>query len=355
MRVSITGAGTPATLLSITALLGSYHTRGAETAPAPPPTEEAVPIEVFKAPAMRHWAGASYPHTELGNENEGWVHLSMKIDPAGKPYEVTVVDSLGGAPFERAAIAAAQRSTYEPATHGNSPVHSGYDLKMRFAIRDLAKGADPGFVDNYRRLVKAIQDGDRERSDKLLQYLPATNLYEDAYRNFALYLYYVNWGNDEQRLAALNGALACEGEDPYLDKSTYSSALQAMLVMQIERRRLGDAMETWRVLSRIAPETQLDPLRPVMERITQLQKGHQLIRTPGEIIKGTSWFTKMFRRQFEIVVLSGEVSEIKLRCEKSYVFFRHEAGLRYTVSERDGQCSMQVIGDPGTKFELRQT
>jgi hypothetical protein len=49
------------------------------------------------------------------------------------------------------------------------------------------------------------------------------------------------------------------------------------------------------------------------------------------------------------------VSEIKLRCEKQYVFFRYQPAVEYSVANRAGRCSMEVVGEPGTAFELIQS
>jgi hypothetical protein len=58
---------------------------------------------------------------------------------------------------------------------------------------------------------------------------------------------------------------------------------------------------------------------------------------------------------FEIAVSSGRVSEIKLRCERQYVFFRYEPGVQYKVDGAGGTCGIELVGDPGTAFELIQS
>jgi hypothetical protein len=53
-------------------------------------------------------------------------------------------------------------------------------------------------------------------------------------------------------------------------------------------------------------------------------------------------------------VTSGAVSEIKLRCEKQYLFFKYQPGVQYSIGSKKDQCSIEVVGDPGTKFDLVQ-
>jgi hypothetical protein len=75
---------------------------------------------------------------------------------------------------------------------------------------------------------------------------------------------------------------------------------------------------------------------------------------PGEIITGTSWNYELLKRRFQIEVASGKVAEIKLRCDRQYVFFQFDPKLQYTIGGNDRSCSMEVVGDPGTKFRLTQ-
>lgn len=75
----------------------------------------------------------------------------------------------------------------------------------------------------------------------------------------------------------------------------------------------------------------------------------------GDFGDSTSWYLHLFRRTFQIAVESGRVAEIKLRCDTSFVFFKHDPEIQYTVADKYGRCSMELIGDPGTKFNLVQS
>ena len=75
----------------------------------------------------------------------------------------------------------------------------------------------------------------------------------------------------------------------------------------------------------------------------------------ARIDKGTTWHGALFKHRFGITVTSGAVSEIKLRCEKRYLFFKYETGLSYSVSVKSGPCSIEILGTPGTTFELIQS
>ncbi len=67
-----------------------------------------------------------------------------------------------------------------------------------------------------------------------------------------------------------------------------------------------------------------------------------------------TWYIHLFKRHFQAQVSQGHIAEVKLRCEKHYVFFAFDPTLRYEVAGKDGDCSMQLLGDPGTRFKLLQ-
>jgi hypothetical protein len=74
----------------------------------------------------------------------------------------------------------------------------------------------------------------------------------------------------------------------------------------------------------------------------------------AQIVKGTTWFGRLFKTHFVISVADGAVAEIKLRCEKAYLFFKYQPDVQYSVSSKSGACGIEVVGDPGTKFDLVQ-
>jgi outer membrane biosynthesis protein TonB len=45
-----------------------------------------------------------YPGSELMRGKEAWVHVTYCIDESGEPQNVSILDSVGGPKFERAAI-----------------------------------------------------------------------------------------------------------------------------------------------------------------------------------------------------------------------------------------------------------
>src|SRR6185437_7057829 len=69
----------------------------------------AADVDVFEGPKLVGGPFPAYPASQKAEGKEGWVELGMMIDPKGKPYQVTVIDSSGNAALEQAAVKGADK------------------------------------------------------------------------------------------------------------------------------------------------------------------------------------------------------------------------------------------------------
>jgi TonB family protein len=298
-----------------------------------------------------------YPLTEVRDGREGWVQLNMMIDPKGKPYEVMVVDSSGNPAFEKAAMQALKRMSFKPAHRGNTPIDSSFMFKMKFAIANLATGASSEFASAYRKFSKAVDARDKENADAQLANLKPQNLYEEAFYHYGRYAYFLKWGTDAAQLLELRLAIAGEKKPEYLPREVFSSALAARFVLETSAGDHGNALETWETLTPYAarlPATMRTSLQTAADQIRALQNGTQSFGYSGEIDTNGYWGGMLLRNRFSIVVANGAVREIKLRCQKQYLFFNYQAGVEYSIGAKSDHCGIEVIGDPGTTFRLIQ-
>ena len=315
----------------------------------------AVDVEVFRGVRILTMPrDNAYPLHEVRDGREGWVELNMMIDPKGKPYEVTVIDSSGSPAFEKAAVGALDKMSFEPARRGNTTIDSSFALKMKFAIRNLANGASDEFVSAYRQFIKATEAGDKGKADVQLAKLKPQNLYEEAFENFGKYSYHRKWGTPTEQLMDLRLAIAGEKRPEYLPKDAFTSALIAKFTLEVQARDYGNALDTWDIVEPLAPAATRDVVKGTVEKIRAIQRGNQPFSFLATIDKSTDWNGTLFRNRFSIAVKNGAVSEIKLRCEKQYLFFKYEPGVQYSIGSKDDRCGIEVVGDPGTTFELIQ-
>ena len=352
------GCATHRTMLTACALALSIRlpAHGADTPLQVTGGPEGVNVEVFQEARYRSGAAPRYPNSEKQGGKEGWVTVNMMIDPKGKPYEITVIDSSGIAAFEHAAIEAASQVTFTPAKRGDTPIDSSTSLKMTFWQSSPAKGARHDFVEAYKDLMKALDSGDQRRAEAALTQLSVQNLYEDAFLGFGQYQYDRQWGTEADQLVDLRRAVASERVARYLPEAVFRAALVSLFKLEVKLNDFGSALDLWKTLRPIVQDPTRTELQRAVDQMKAIQSSDQAVHTSQKVDKAANWNGYLFRNRFDIAVTRGAVSEIKLRCQKQYLFFKYEPGTQYTVNSKDaGECHIEVIGDPGSIFELTQS
>lgn len=305
----------------------------------------------FTPPRPTRSPRPDYPEGEVGSGKEGWVHLDFMIDPRGRPYEIVVTDSMGGTPFETSAIAAVEKSTFQPARLGGKPVHSLFTVHIPIYRGSRAKVASKRFESVYRDLAKAIDAGDKAAADDEVTKLKPETLCEYALEGVVLYGYHLKWGTESQQRNDLRRALAF---DPLsnLDKRTLLLAVQELIKLDLKRNDLSEALALWTMLRVAGWADEVRALKPAMDKAEALSKSDQPISLVAEITKGTSWIHLLPRRRFELAVHSGRLSGFKLRCETEFGVYRHQPGMTYMTGEEARRCKIEVTGEEGTRFDL---
>jgi TonB family protein len=326
----------------------------AAAVPAAEQTQPAVAVDLYQGPRGIDLRAPPYPESERKNGADGWVIVEMMIDPEGKPYELSVADSTGNPVFEKAALEKMAKSRFQPATMNGTPIHAGTHVKVQFQLSGEA-GMRAAFAKLYKDALKAIEQGERESADSRLARLEARNLYEYAYRGIAQYMYCRKWCDESQQLAALRRAIAGETTARYLSKEVFASMLQAMLSLEIRVQDYARALQTWETLN----ENGLDDAtrakwQKSIEQIETLRTSDKAYAVAGDFGEQSSWFFDLLKRKFQVEVASGSIAEIKLRCDRQYVFFHFDPTLQYSVTGNDQGCSLEMVGQPGTKFRLIQ-
>jgi TonB family protein len=313
-----------------------------------------VQVEVFKGPRSKRVKPPAYPSIEQANGRDGWVALNFMIDPQGKPYEITIMESTGNEALEQAALKAARDWEFEPATLNGVPIDAGHALKVNFRLSGES-GANTSFVRAYREFNAAITAQDRAKADAAMAKLEVRNLYEDAFYGLAQYHYARLWGTKDQERIALKRAIASEDDANFLPKDTFRATLESLLPLQILQHDFAGALATWSKLEKRANAETKARWKESINRIEALRTDSSPYTVAGDFADSPLWGFPLFRNRFHIAVASGRIAEIKLRCDKKYVFFKYDPEVEYTVSRNYGACGMELVGDPGTKFTLTQS
>ena len=319
---------------------------------------ERAAFEVYAGPKRRDVKIPRYPSEARYQLAEGWVHTQFMVDTQGMPYEIVVTDAIGHGSFRRAAVRALEQSTFEPAHLDGRPLDAGYRLKFKFALegRQHAKRSVKASYDRLRRLVG---EGDRAGADEALaridEGLAKRNLYEDAWLHVAKYAYYQKWGTPRQQLAALDRAIAHEEGAAFLPEAMFRVAQTKRFHLLVSLNRFAAALGAFESLEKLADHGQDEGLRnlqPIVDRILALKHDDRAYGVHGELDDYGRWHHRLFKDDFSFLEVQGRLAELKLRCDRGFVFFRYDDKLEYHVAEDQGECSLTVLGNAGTTFVL---
>ena len=314
-----------------------------------------VAIELIRSPRITRFpTGNLYPMNEVNDGREGWVIMTIMVDSNARPADAMINDSSGNPAFERAALNAVERMTFEPARLNGAPVDGSIKFKLKFSITNLAKGANSAFIVSYRKLMKAIEAADRPKADEQLENLKPRNLYEDAFANFAKYYYHVAWGTRAQQRESLAAAIAGERQPVYLPKDNFVTALYMTFKLQIDASEYGSALDTWDVLEPLADSDMRAKVQKVVDQIHVIQAGNQPTRISAVIGDSGRWSTHLLRNRFHVVVKAGAVRDVQLTCARKVMSFKFNSEMEYTIGSDKDRCEALLLGQPGTSLEFKQ-
>jgi TonB family protein len=290
------------------------------------------------------------------NGVEGWVILSMMVDTHGKPFEVAVSESTGNPVFEKAALSNAESMELQPATQNGQPVESVFQFKYVY-VTPGATGANPAFIRNYGIFQTAITAQDRTAADQALKTLKVTNLYEDAYLGVAAYQYARLWGTKYEQRAGLARAIANDDRGHYLPPALHQGILFAFFNLNVKDHLYAEANLTAEKLQKLKlDDNTAQALAEMVGRIKKIETDGSSYDVQGEIMDSgyNSWHILLYRHHFRISIQQGNLSQVKLRCQKHFVSFDFRPELQYDYSKTDGVCHIELIGSPGSRFTLTQ-
>jgi TonB family protein len=311
-------------------------------------TQTFEPVRIKKSIVPAYTPEASF------NYEEGWVELRFMVSPEGKAYQAYVSQSVGRKEFQRAALQAIQDFTFEPALENGRPIDSAASIKMKFELNGGLQGAREVYITGYRAFDRAIAAGNKQAADAALTKLRISNLYEDAYYGLAQYRYAIKWGDEKEQMSGLRRAIASESSAHYLPKTLFVSALRDLFRLEVGAQDFAAAISTWETMLKagIDQQTRSD-LQPVVDQLNVIRADDRAYAIDGQIIE-SSWEYRLFKSWFHVTVSEGQITGVRLLCDKKYVEFKYDPALDYRVSSRFGQCALVLSGDAGTQFRLIQ-
>ena len=317
-------------------------------------------IETFTDAKISQKVLPKYPYTQLNSGEEGWVVVNFMVDEDGNTFEPMVLDSMGTAGFEKQALRALKDTKFTPATLSGKPVTSSHMFRYSFMIENHPHAASQAFVHRYRLFISHLEKGNQEETAKFLSQLEswgAKSLYEEAFLNLAKFNYARRYDSPESQLKYLTRALYFDDEstfETFLPKKSARELWPLLFVLQVKNNRFAEALETFKVIQKIGNNKAVQKLASAKKQIESLQKDNTRYKIAGKTDEYGYWSITLYKDEFYLDKVSSTINEIKLRCEKKFVFFKYTANMKYKVPDEYGECSMAVTGDANTTFELVQ-
>ena len=141
-----------------------------------------------------------------------------------------------------------------------------------------------------------------------------------------------------------------------MDRVLFVKVLLAMFDLEVSTQDFARALSTWKLLEALdVDEQKMAIIQNAVINIFTLKGDDRAYAVSGKIGESSSWYYHLLKNSFKIDVVNGKVAEIKLRCDKKYVFFRYDPDIQYRISDKYGFCGIELVGDPGTTFSLVQS
>ena len=300
------------------------------------------------------------PDGKVRGSQEGWVRLNFVVDADGRVVDPIVVDSTGGALFERSALDAAAGWRFEPPADGAERANNTLDL--RFEKPGADDKATRGFMRRYRNIANALHSDNLDR---------ARNRVDMANESGGWNLY------ETTMLAILNGRLEGAEGDPHEQLEHYRRALAVsnsatlngnarlqiigkILELEVESRQYGAALQTLELLQ--AEPNSANTIATLSQSIAELDRsvsGSGPLVVEGSIYNPCDcdageplWSYVPARRRFSFAELSGNVERFEARCENHRISAEVETGTRWSLPADWGSCRVFVFGEDAATFEL---
>ncbi len=317
-------------------------------------SDDTVTVSVFEEPVIINPKAPRYPKSEQSKHGEGWVILNFMVDTEGKTFEPTVVESTGSKAFEKESLRTLRKSKFKPATLNGTPVESQGFYKYTYSLTGKS-GARRSFIRKYKKVMKLLKKEKQAESLKLLEEMSLTgsiNHYEYAYLNFSKFLYARHFKGFKEQLYYLSKAVGHDINHKYISEDLLAWGLGELFYLQIKTKRYFEAMESYNhMVSKELPYTKYEN---TYLDIIKLKSDKREFAITDKIGQKTYWRIGLLKQNFNVIQKTGTIEEIKLRCDKKYVYFPYEPDIYYEIPTSWGQCYISLIGVPESEFEFHQ-
>ena len=216
------------------------------------------------------------------------------------------------------------------------------------------------FIRNYNEIKILINAGHKEEAKAELPNLRdiVKNLFEFSWLGVAEFSFNEKWSTKGDQLDSINLAIAYEPRSGYLPEDMFVSALASKFRLRMQLKHFQATLNTYNVLMNQASVTQTtkEQLKMYANRIAEIRSNRVAFSVLGEVAETGDWTYELLWNRFALDVGEGEVSDIRLYCDRTYLGLPFNNDMVYDIDSEDeqGGCGLSVYGQLGATITLHQ-
>ncbi|MFT5756705.1 MAG: TonB family protein [Alteromonadaceae bacterium] len=337
-----------------------------------------------------------YPINEAKSGRDGWVVMSYVIEPNGSTSNILIEDSSGSRGFEREALKALKKWSYQPASENGENIQQCKNtVQLDFKMKRKQSGVTKKFYRLYNHFNEALKQNNQE---DIANYYPKIktfklNTHLESYYKFSIlaeyeknkknktaqlnylnkalrfsesYSYFNKLRNDEDVIAAAikmkNGqkheAIQVESlsKTDKINEQNFYLNYHSKLLLELDLNKVSAALNSIDHLLLLTVNKKQHPsYQKQKQLIEQLIQSPKPIATVGNIGEKTFWQHSLLRDQFSFIDIKGKLTKIDLRCSNKRHLYTINDKSTWTIPQNWQGCSVYIYGEDNASFTLVET
>merc|ERR1712065_90135 len=114
------------------------------------------------------------------------------------------------------------------------------------------------------------------------------------------------------------------------------------------------ALSTYEEMNKNQQKEDIELFKDTYQAIKTLKSDDQTFSIREQLDDRGFLFHSLIKNSISIFDAQGELNELRLRCQKKYVYFDYSPNKQWNIPNEWGECTLQVIGEPKAEFTLWQ-
>lgn len=296
-----------------------------------------------------------YPMHQQRAGREGWTALSYVVETDGSVSNIIVQKSSGYKDFDRSAVKAMKKWTYNPAMENGKAIQQCRNsVRINFAMSGHNDGVSQRFLSAYKKIKADLEQGDLAGAKTQIGQLKGkkqNRFSEIAYLSVLQADYAEKTGNDVARLSHLSDATY--SGDGLFSTEYINALLQQKYQLEVSLNKLRQANMTYqKIIAMKINAPYVDELGAHQAKLNAFINGQENISVKAIIGDAQLWHHSLVRNEFSLVNIQGKVNKLDVRCANQRHVFSVENNHTWTIPATWKRCDVYVYGTENSHFQL---